>query len=193
MQPAIMKTYSILLPNEKLKTIRYVTLFILLINCFAFGFVYFNTAGGGIKNISLLGCIISLVSLVFFLIQFFTGKIPSYKPGITFIVLSLTWLLTGNYLLGICVIAFAVFGFYAGKKFIVVFDEEKITYPSFPVRHFYWKDVSNVVLKDNVLTIDLENNKLIQVVIEKESAGQIDEREFNEFCLQRLNSSRFDV
>lgn len=78
-------------------------------------------------------------------------------------------------------IAFAVFGFYAGKKFNVVFDEEKITYPSFPVKRF-WKEVSNVVLKDNVLTIDLENNKLIQFVIDKESAGKIDEKEFNEFC-----------
>lgn len=76
-----MKTYSILLPNEKVKTIRFVTLLILLINCFAFRFVYFNMAGRGMTNISLLGALISAGSLVLFLIQFFTGRIPSYRRG----------------------------------------------------------------------------------------------------------------
>ena len=49
-----------------------------------------------------------------------------------------------------------------------------------------WKDISNVVLKDGILTIDLKNNKLIQSVISKESAD-INEREFNLFCKEQLN------
>ena len=181
-----MGTYSIQLPNEKSKTIRYVTLFILLINCFVFGFVYLKTADGRINSVSFTGMLISIFSLIIFLIHFFTGKLPAFKPGIAFIILSLFWIVIGNYLLAACIIIFTVFGFYAGKKFIVLFDEDKITYPSFPVKYFYWKEVSNVVLKDRVLTIDLVNNKLIQSVIEKSAVNDVDELQFNEFCKRQI-------
>lgn len=181
-----MNEYIILLPNEKGKTYNYVTLFILLINCFVFGFVFFNAADARMKNISLFGTIISFTSLILFLINFFTRKIPAYRQGISFIILSIFWFILGNYLLGLCIILFAVVGFYAKKKFDVVFTETKIIYPSFPKRIYTWDEVSNVLLKDNVLTIDLKNNKLIQSVIEKISADEVDEKGFNEFCRQRL-------
>ena len=180
-----MRSYSILLPNEKAKTYSYVTLFILLINCFVFGFVFFNAVDGRTKNISLSGTIISFTSLILFLINFFTKKIPAYRPGISFIILSIFWFILENYLFGFCVICFAVIGFYAKRKFNVVFSEDKITYPSFPKKIFAWDEVSNVLLKDNVLTIDLKNNKLIQAVIEKES-DEVDETEFNEFCRKQI-------
>ena len=181
-----MKAYSILLPNEKAKTYSYVTLFILLINCLVFGFVFFNAPDNRIRNISLTATAISLTSLVFFLINFFTGKIPAYRPGISFIILSIFWFILGNYFLGLSVICFAVIGFFARKKFNVLFTEDKITYPSFPQKIYSWKEVSNVVLKDGILTIDLKNNKLIQAVIEQESVEQVDESAFNDFCGKQL-------
>ena len=181
-----MASYTILLPNEKAKTYRYVTLFILLINCLVFGFIFFNAARASIKNVSLAGSIISVASLALFLINFFTGKIASYRPGISFIMLSIFWFILGNYLPGLCILLFAVIGFYAGKKFNVIFTEDKITYPSFPQKIFTWAEVSNVILKDNILTIDLKNNKLIQSVIQEESIGLVDEKSFNEFCRELI-------
>ena len=41
---------------------------------------------------------------------------------------------------------------------------------------------ANVILKDNILTIDFKNNKLIQVEIE----NNINEIQFNEFARQQL-------
>lgn len=187
MQSKIMNRYAIRLPDEKKQTIRYVTFFIILINCFVFGYVFFNTPAEKNSNLSLAGMLISISSLVLFLIHFFTGKLPAFRPGIAFIMLSILWFLLGNYFLALCVIIFAVFGFFAEKKLIVVFDEDKITYPSFPVKYFYWKDVSNVVLKDHVLTIDLANNKLIQVVIDKISQQEVDEERFNRYCKENVH------
>jgi len=42
-----------------------------------------------------------------------------------------------------------------------------------------------------VLTIDLVNNKLIQVVIDKVSQQEVDEERFNRFCSEcvQVNSS----
>jgi len=42
--------------------------------------------------------------------------------------------------------------------------------------------LANVMLKDNILTVDFRNNKLIQLEIE----GNINEIQFNEFAQQQL-------
>ena len=185
-----MKEYIIQLPNEKAKTYKYVTLFILLINCLVFGFVFFKAPDLRIRNISLPGLIISAVGFILLLIRFYTKKFDAYRPGITFIILCLFWLILGNYLPALCMLCFAVFEFYTSRKFKVIFSTDKILYPSFPLKTFLWTDVSNVVLKDDVLTIDLKSNKLIQAVIEKSSADEIDEDEFNEFCRQQMPGER---
>jgi hypothetical protein len=44
----------------------------------------------------------------------------------------------------------------------IAFNEEGIIINSFPKRSYYWQLLSNVVLKDCILTIDFKNNKLIQ-------------------------------
>ncbi|CAN5811131.1 hypothetical protein BH11BAC4_BH11BAC4_15020 [soil metagenome] len=186
-----MRSFIILLPNEKAKTYSYVTLFMLLINCLVFGYVFFKAGDRVARNISLLGNISSFISLISFLVNFFTGRFKNYRPGISFIILSILWFMLGNYLLGVCTVLVALIGYYAKKKFNVLFTEDSITYPTFPQKIFGWNAVSNVVLKDNVLTIDLKNNKLIQSVVEKESAEQVDENSFNEFCRERLKSQVF--
>ena len=178
----IKNEYTILLPNEKAGTYRFVTLLILLINCFVFSSVLIH-ADGQIKNISITGTIISFLSLIFFLVKNFTKKPAAYRPEISFIILGLCWLLLENFLFALSIFCFAIIGFYTFRKFHVIFSAEKILYPSFPKKTYLWSEVNNVMLKDNVLTIDLKNNKLIQAVIDKQSAGEIDEKAFNEFCI----------
>lgn len=183
-----MSEYSILLPNEKAKTYQYVTLFILLINCFAFGYVFFNTSGNRLHNISLFGLVIGSGALVLFLINFFTGRLASFRAEIALIISALLWMASGTYLPAACIICFAVIGFYANRPFRVLFSEAGIRYPSFPVKIYSWKEVNNAILKDNVLTIDLANNKLIQVVLEKTVAASVDETAFNAFCKRQLDN-----
>jgi len=178
--------YIIVLPNEKARTYRYVTLFILLINCLVFGFVFFNTVDKHVNKISLTGTIISFLSLILFLINFYTKKFGAYRSEISFIILAVLWFILGKYLLALCILCFAVIGSYTNKKFKVAFTDTKIIYPSFPVKTFLWSEVSNVMMKDNVLTIDLKSNKLIQVVIENKSIEEIDETSFNDFCQRNL-------
>ncbi len=48
---------------------------------------------------------------------------------------------------------------------------------------FSWAEFSNIVLKDNLLTLDFKNNKLIQVKVD-EKQTTIDEYGFNEFCVR---------
>lgn len=46
---------------------------------------------------------------------------------------------------------------------------------------YQWNEFSNIILKDDLLTLDFKNNKLIQVSID-ENEPAVDEKEFNEFC-----------
>ena len=48
-------------------------------------------------------------------------------------------------------------------------------------RTYPWTDFSNVILKDSLLTLDFNTNKLIQLGIE-ETQPVTDEKAFNEFC-----------
>jgi hypothetical protein len=51
---------------------------------------------------------------------------------------------------------------------------------------FPWTEMDNVILKDNLLTMDFKTNKIIQVEI-AESSRMIDETEFNLFCKERIS------
>jgi hypothetical protein len=67
----------------------------------------------------------------------------------------------------------------------IAFDEDEIVRNSFPKKYYDWNDLNNVVIKDGILTIDRKNNQLIQKEIENPGSDKA-EREFNEFCSQRL-------
>ena len=58
---------------------------------------------------------------------------------------------------------------------------EKIEQKNFPWKKYQWSEMSNVVLKDHILTMDFKNNKVIQAEID----NQVDEKAFNSFvkCL----------
>lgn len=71
----------------------------------------------------------------------------------------------------------------------IAFDGNGIVVNSLPKKNYSWQDVTNVVLKDGILTIDLKNNKLIQKEIES-SGSAAEEAEFNEFCRGRLTAER---
>ncbi len=65
------------------------------------------------------------------------------------------------------------------------FSKESITLNSFPFKTYTWQQVKNVMLKDNILTLDFINNKILQKETETDiSAGT--EKEFNEFCNAQL-------
>lgn len=70
----------------------------------------------------------------------------------------------------------------------IAFNEEGIVVNSIPKKEYGWNELNNVVLKDNILTIDFKNNKLIQKEIESDASRQ-EENEFNTFCKNRLSQS----
>ncbi len=95
------------------------------------------------------------------------------------------WLYIGSVWMGIFLLAFTAIGFVANKKSLIHFSDEGIVYPSFPLKKYAWSEVSQVVWKDDVLTIDLKNNKLLQLTIEDGFAKRFDYNAFNEWCSKK--------
>lgn len=73
-----------------------------------------------------------------------------------------------------------------GEKIIV--DEKHIILPGlFVYRIVLWSELTNLVKKHDLLTLDFKNNKLLQTELINEDA--INEEEFNRFCQAQLDAS----
>ncbi len=110
------------------------------------------------------------------------GKVGYYRIGLLFAAWGLFITLKSPY-----VWVFAVYVIAAVMekqvKFPreIAFDETEVVFNTFPRKHYQWNELSNVVLKDGLLTLDFKNNKLLQKEIDSQTTPQL-EKEFNEFC-----------
>lgn len=163
-----------------------------VLNLLSLGYFYLNEQGSGTKIIFIIAIVFNGFSLTYFLVNI-RRIVFHLSLQVAFIVLAIFWILIGNYLFFIFLFAFAIIVKYAGKELKVVFKKDHIEYPSFPVNYIEWKELSNVVLKDRVLTIDLKNNKLIQHVLSNEPRNFIDQEVFNRFCIEQLKANDIEV
>ncbi|MBS1579842.1 MAG: hypothetical protein JST29_09405 [Bacteroidetes bacterium] len=67
----------------------------------------------------------------------------------------------------------------------VAIDEHELVFNTFPVKKYKWNEISNIIMKDGILTIDFKTNKLFQKDINDEVGKDI-EKEFNAFCAKQL-------
>lgn len=66
------------------------------------------------------------------------------------------------------------------------FSKEVVVRNSFPRKKYEWFEIDNVIIRDNLFTLDLRNNKLIQKELEEPISEEL-EKEFNAFCKQQLH------
>lgn len=73
-----------------------------------------------------------------------------------------------------------------GKKTRVLFSEQGLHITRiFKTILYPWRDMDNVILKDDLLTVDFKSNKLIQAEV-TEINENVDEKKFNDFCTEYL-------
>ncbi|MDE3248790.1 MAG: hypothetical protein KGO82_09035 [Bacteroidota bacterium] len=76
----------------------------------------------------------------------------------------------------------------AKKPLEVGFTDQEVLINSFIRRRYTWKDFNNIVLKDDLLTLDFTNNRLFQRETVDEE-GDAEEDEFNAYCREQLRKS----
>lgn len=167
-------------------TYRLINFIISIINLLAFAYLLFNAVYSSAKNIILIGFIISLLAPFFFILKKYIHFLSHFKIEISFIICAIIWFISGNYLLGLLLMAFALLGIAMQVKPVIHFSEYGIRYPGFPAKLFLWNEVDSVQLKEGILTIDMKNNRLMQYSLENGIANAVNAKDFNDFCAAQL-------
>ena len=95
--------------------------------------------------------------------------------------------LHGYWWASILLFILVIFYYKATYLWVVKVQESGIFYPSFPTKYIAWHELSNVILKDGILTIDFRNNRIIQQELD-ENMDAPNATDFNEFCRQQLQN-----
>jgi len=177
-----MKQFELILKNEKEASYKRISILLIILNVVGILFITY------LKDFRNWGALIIAAIAVFAAFSSFYFRNKNEKAILTgaFILLSLAWIVAGYWVVGVLNILFMILHTAALQKPIVSINESRVLYPSFPKKKIDWQELSNLILKDGLLTIDLKNNKIIQQQI-ADISSTIDEKEFNDFCRQQLN------
>ncbi|WP_276504081.1 hypothetical protein [Terrimonas pollutisoli] len=187
-----MQQFELFIQNEKADTYKKLASFIILLNVAVFAILiyYTNQSGTGTGSIT---------AIIIIAVYFILNKVlpASKKPRFEFessalFIISFTWLLMMYWWQA--AIFFVLLFLYkiSQRPLIVSVSSTAVIYPSFPKKEITWNELNNVVLKDDLLTIDFKNNKIIQQLIQKKEPA-VDEQEFNDFCKMQLKSGMADI
>ncbi len=183
--------YIIVLKKKSFDLIDNISKLMLVLGIAAFLFVASFTIQGKNTNLTVdKGWLLGILAVI--VIGWFTfcemqskkGKLVFYRFGLMFAAWGWFVLPSGKWISIIYIIAcFLEKPFKVSPE--VAFDSEEIVFNSVPQKKFSWNEISNVVLKDGLLSIDLKNNTLIQNQVD-EAVPQEVEDEFNAFCQSQL-------
>lgn len=96
---------------------------------------------------------------------------------------------SGSVVFALILIIYGVFLKMMGRETKLDIDAEKISVQYALYNRMYkWADMSNVVLKDSILTLDFKSNKIFQSEV-KENETPVDEQKFNQFCTEQIQNS----
>ena len=177
-----MKQFELILKNEKEVLYKRISILLLVLNLAGLLFITY------LKDFkSWVPFIMAAIAIFSAFIAFYFGKKNqrSPLPG-AFFVLSIAWILADYWVVGVINALFMILHVAALQKPIVSINERQVIYPSFPRKKIDWQELSNLIIKDGLLTIDFKNNRIIQQQI-ADISSTIDEKEFNNFCRQQLN------
>ncbi len=173
--------FEIIIKNDRIKSYRFFALILVLLNVAIFIFLLAYDYKRYEATAALL-----LIGIYFFIRSYIAKKNnqKNYIDEIIFFVLAGCWVGLENYLLAVLCVLLGMLFYISLQKIKFVFDANGIHKLNFPRTSYTWDQFTNVMIKDRILTLDLKNNKLMQVEIEQE---QFDEIAFNEFARQQLH------
>jgi hypothetical protein len=185
----IKQEFELVLKNEKRGLYNRITLFILILNFifFTYGAIVANQQAD--RKWFIFGVVVILFNVF---ISWYRNT--QYSPltthhslySATYAAVIFSWVLLKNYWLAAAHLILLVFYLSANKDKMIRFMAAHIYLPGRPEKKIEWKNVSNVVLKDGILTLDFKNNRLLQAPVIENWSNE-EEKAFNTFCHDQIN------
>ena len=184
-----MQKFELVLKNDKIKQYDRFALFIVIINLAVFCFLLVNTGEKGIRVASVIGIALITIALLidYFLVRIKNNIDAPYRFAGLYIA-AFAWMQMGNWWGAVLCFIIAFLYQAAKRPLSVIVGEGSVVFTSFPKKNIIWDQLSNLILKDGLLTVDFKNNKIIQSELSS-SQKPVNEKEFNEFCKSRLQTS----
>ncbi len=173
--------FEIILKNEKIKSYRTIALIVLLLNLAIFILLLFYD----VYRYEAASAIL-LVGIYIFMRLYFIKKYRqgNYLDQVLLFVLAGCWFGLQNYYMTAALVIVGVLYHLALQKLRIVFTSHNVMKLNYPQKEYFWNTFNNVILKDNILTLDFKNNHLIQAEVEEPK--NIDEKKFNSFAQEQL-------
>ena len=182
-----MDHYTLLLRNDKARFYRIMTWITLVANAamFLMGPFLFTGTLSRVSSIVCGGIVAGAVMIHF--MQTRANRAVRIPLLPFFGLLSIQWCVLGYYWVAVLPLVFAFLASVADRKFEVIVNTNGVVYPSFPERRLRWEEISNMLVRDGLLTIDLHNNHFYQQLLDEEH-NPVNEQEFNDFCRRFLRA-----
>ena len=180
--------YSFTLKDNNQKAYKQFTWFLFFLHVIAAAVFVLNTADHKVKiSIYVLLGFYLVLSILYYFNRTHKKALETFSLVMALLYANFWFQHVGIMATIIFGIVYIVVAVVKGKSTSVVFSEEGIQLTRvFKTVAFPWPALVNVVLKDDILTIDFKTNKIIQVEI-VETSMTVDEFEFNRFCTAQLN------
>ncbi len=100
------------------------------------------------------------------------------------LITGIVWLFVPGFRWTALLFSFFVFFDHQSRRPLEIgVSDERIVVNTIFRKYYNWNLLSNVILKDGLLTLDFKNNKIIQREIHMQN---VNEKEFNSFCKEQL-------
>jgi hypothetical protein len=115
-------------------------------------------------------------------------RVPYYRLGLA--VAAVGWFIEplNNYWIGALYAIAALIERQVKFPAEIGIDDNGIVFNSLPAKAFTWNEIDNMLLKDNIITIDFKNNKIYQKETEADVNAAL-EKELNAFCNRKLSEA----
>ncbi|MCX6210746.1 MAG: hypothetical protein NTZ59_14900 [Bacteroidetes bacterium] len=187
MRPVRTFDFIVVLKKTSTKIVDIISILMLAIAVMFFVYSFtlnFATSGFTPKLVLLNLCTLGIIAwVVFSKRQEKNGLSPNYRFAV--MLAAWGWFMIGVWYLAIAYLIAAVFERTLKVAPEYAFDENEIVVNTFPQKKYSWNEVTNVLLRFGMLTIDFKNNKIFQGEVNDNVPLEV-ENDFNNFCRQQL-------
>ena len=138
------------------------------------------------------GIFISLFVLIGLIASNFVDKRKKKKISFTTILvcagIGLNIFTSTDYIGSLLILA-GIIEKYISKNKEIGFSEAGIVMSGLFPKNYNWSELNNIVIKDDLLTMDFNNNKVFQRYTDdqEDDEYEVESDEFNAYCFKRLN------
>ena len=181
-----MTRFVLTLQNNNHKIFRRFYWFVLFVHFFIATMVWKNSPIAWVQTMAA----VTLVLLFLILLRSFSGKGKKESPvlyGTSAGILLLFWIFLQAWFPCILLLfIIALVRYIQQQQDIAIFTPAGIEIHTVLLKNKYeWKDCSNVILKDHLLSIDFTSNRLLQLPIDPVSFST-NQQQCNQFCTDNL-------